>query len=800
MNYHKKLSLLLASCLWGCSVVAQTTIWKNKNWEARISDRGCLEQIVFKESGRNDTVPFFRADGQFMGPSFYAVRDGKTQTAEWVPDGYRSYRAVIDHVECRLTYKAWKGQPALEVTLINQGHVPFQPEKAGLRLGIDTYMEKYPDWFGKYFPTLMRCEKTHFYGYLQTPAGHTLGIVSPQPVASWSVEYNLGYQDPAPHWFMGHRIESLNLDLMNTLPLPERHPQDLWMLKQGESRTWTIALVDIDRPEEFEENVRRLAGVPVLRMPQTTCRPGEEISFDVLSADAVVTVCDDQGRELPLQKATRADDVQRITCTLPQVGLYTVRAVEGDKVAEGVLSAHASWQWTLEQARANAWQYHQKATSHIESWYGFYSAFEAARLFPEKELDHKLRSRFDYLFNLLHDTVKMEPKYHASRIQNTSGTINLLVYKYAAYRDVEDLKKAARLADWLIKTWQREDGAYVNHNTVYTSVIYVAKNILELALMEEELGKQDPVWKEAADRHYASAKRAIDQLVSAQGDFETEGELTFEDGMISCSALQIGMLGLMQADKSSRERYTKAMLQILRSHDCLTQLRVPDARRRGGTMRYWEAQYDVQMLPNMFNSPHGWSGWRAYATYYAYLLTGDERWLRETYNAMGAFSNLIDYRTGNLRWAFVVDPYLKVRQTCSADTHVTADSLSFGNPHPDLYDTRTFVIGEQYVNMISDWQGVNTQDNDVHEVFKFLSEAMLTNAFVVERADGTIVGYNCRVTRRGHTLEVKADEKQMTNLHCNLRSAYKVSFRGQSRELDPGYLGWAFGKDVYRWQ
>ena len=447
MNYNKKLFLLLASCLWGCSVVAQSTIWKHKNWEARISDRGCLEQIVFKEGGRNDTVPFFRADGQFTGPSFYAVTDGKSQTAEWMPDGYRSYRAVIDQVECRLTYKAWKGQPALEVTLINQGHVPFQPEKAGLRLGIDTYMDKYPDWFGKYFPTLMRCEQTHFYGYLQTPAGHTLGIVSPQPVASWSVEYNLGYQDPAPHWFMGHRIESLNLDLMNALPLPDRHPQDLWMLKQGESKTWIIALVDIDRPEEFEENVHQLAGVPVLRMPQTTCRPGEEISFDVLSADAVVTVCDDQGRELPLQKTSHAGDVQRMACTLPQVGLYTVRAVEGDKVAEGVLSAHASWQWTLEQARANAWKYHQKATSHIESWYGFYSAFEAAKHFPEKELDHKLRDRFDYLFDLLHDTVKMEPKYHVSRIQNTSGTINLLVYKYAAYRDVEDLKKAARLAD-----------------------------------------------------------------------------------------------------------------------------------------------------------------------------------------------------------------------------------------------------------------------------------------------------------------------------------------------------------------
>ena len=46
-----------------------------------------------------------------------------------------------------------------------------------------------------------------------------------------------------------------------------------------------------------------------------------------------------------------------------------------------------------------------------------------------------------------------------------------------------------------------------------------------------------------------------------------------------------------------------------------------------------EAQYDVFMLPNMISSPHGWSAWRAYATFYAYLLTGEERWLRETLDA-----------------------------------------------------------------------------------------------------------------------------------------------------------------------
>lgn len=793
----KRVCLIIGILLWGISAIGQTTLWKRNDWECRISDKGTLEQIVFKGNQRNDTVPFFRNKNS-AGPSFYANIGNRNVKADWMPDGYRSYRATIDNVECRLTYKEWKGQPAMEITLENKGNVPFQPVKAGVKLGIDTYMDKYPDWFGKYFPTLMMNEKTHFYGYLQTPSGHTLGIVSPQPIASWSVDYNLGYQDPAPHWFMGHRIESLNLDLMNALPLPQHCPQDLWNLKQGETKTWTIAFVRVNTPDEFEEAIHKVADIPMIRMSQTVYQPKEAATFEVLASAPVVEVTDDQGKKQRVTIKNKSGNVKEVTCTLPAVGLYTVKVTDGDKQAQGILSARTSWEWILRHARKGALKYHQKATSHIESWYGFHSSFIAAKYFPEKTVDETLRTRFDYLFGLLHNQEKMEPLYYASRIQNTSGTIGMLVDKYEAYGDLEDLKKASRLADWLMNTWQRKDGAYVNHNTVYTSVIYVAKSMLELTLAERELGKKETMWKEAADRHYASAKRAIDQLVTSQGDFETEGELTFEDGMISCSALQIGMLALMQQDEKERKHYTDAMLQILNSHDCLAQLRVPDARRRGGTMRYWEAQYDVQMLPNMFNSPHGWSGWRAYATYYAYLLTGEERWLKETYNAMGAFSNLIDSHSGDLRWAFVVDPYLKVKQACSADTHVTADSLSFGNPHPELYDTREFVIGEQYVNMISDWQTINTQDNDVHELFKCIGEAMLTNAFIVERPTGEVVGYNCRVTRQGNKLTVKVDEKQIANLHCNIRSACTVSFDGKSRELKAPYLGWAFGKDIYQ--
>lgn len=102
---------ILLGCCWG-GLMGQTTVWNTKNWEARISGQGNLEQIVFKKKGGNDTVPFFKGN-QNVGPSFYAVVDGKTFTASWVPDGYRSYRATVGDVECRLTYKDWKGQPAL---------------------------------------------------------------------------------------------------------------------------------------------------------------------------------------------------------------------------------------------------------------------------------------------------------------------------------------------------------------------------------------------------------------------------------------------------------------------------------------------------------------------------------------------------------------------------------------------------------------------------------------------------------------------------------------------------------------
>lgn len=765
------LLLLLAGVGFGQSYL------KHKNWECRISKGGYMEEMIFREKNGNDTIPFFKKVEK-AGPCFYVKREEQEKKGEWIACGWNTFKSEIDGVECLMRYREHRGWPALEVTLTNRGTVPFQPQKAGLKLGVDTYMDKYPDWFHKYFPTLMRCEKTHFYGYMQTPEEHTFAIVSEQPIASWSVDYNLGYMDPAPHWFMGHRIESMNLDLLNELPLPERHPWNLYQLMPGESKSWTLSLVNIGKLDRLEENVRKVADIPMIYAPQTAYKKGETALIEVWGKNPVVKIKDDNGKLINCEKKANSGYFSFIA-QLPEVGLYTIEAQEGNFCAEAILSVVPDWRWTMERARENALRYHQKATSHIESWYGFYSAFLAARYFPAQKQDEALDKKFELLFNLLHDTVKMEPKYFASRIQNTAGTIGLLTDKYEARKDIWDLERACRLTDWLIRFSQREDGAYCNHHTIYTSVIYIAKSVLELALVEKQLGKTDAKWQAAYERHYNSAKKAIDQLVASQGDFQTEGELTFEDGMISCSALQIGMFALLQEDTAARKHYTDAMLNILNSHSCLTQLRVPDARRRQGTMRYWEAQYDVQMLPNMFNSPHGWSAWRAYATYYAYLLTGEEKWLEQTFNAAGAFANLIDYRTGNLRWAFVVDPHLQVEQACSADQNYTFTDLSFGNPHPRLYETRKFVIGEQYVNMISDWQTVNTQDNDVHEVFKYIGESFLTNAFLIERENGELKGYNCKVKGKKGNCVLEPYEQQVVNLHYNLKHKTELNWRGK---------------------
>ena len=762
---RKYISTALFMLLMAGVLSAQETVLETSGYRCVVREDGTIASLTYPSFG----VDFFSA-GQKAGPSFY-INDGQeTLAATWIGTGELEYSASIDDVAAQLKYQRDPSFLTFEISMKNNGAEVFAPVKAGIALGVDTYMDQYPHWLTKFFPTLLMNEKTHFYGYFQSPQGQVLGIASPDPIASWSVDYNLSYYDIPPHWFYGHRIESVNLDLINTLPLPEHNPQDMWKLEPGEEKTWKVSLVPVTSLESFEQEMAEATGLPMISMDRTSYMPGETAAFTIFADSTPEVVMDASFKVAEIAKGQWI-----VEAIMHKAGRYDVTVTAGDYQSSAVILVNDSWAEVIKDARQAALDNHQKPSSHVESWYGFHSAFLAARHFPDNEIDTQLDDRFDLIYNKVFDAENAVPRLYEDRIQNTSSTIGMLVDRYEAFGRTEDLEQAAALADWLIANNQDKGGAYMNGNVKYTSVIYVAKSIMELYLAEKNL--KEEVWQERAARHYESVKRAIDELVASQGDFQTEGEMTFEDGMISCSALQVGMFALLQEDPASRQHYAQAMMDILESHDCLTQLKVNDGRRRGGTMRFWEAQYDVLMLPNMFNSPHGWSSWRAYASYYAYLLTLDERYLKETFNAAGAFAGLIEQETGKLRWAFVVDPYLRVRQIAAPVEGLTFDDVTTGNPHPDFYGSREFTIGEQYVDMISSWQPVNSQDNDVHEVFKFIEEAVLTNAFIVEREDGSVVGYNCSVEKRGRRLIVVPAEKQIVNLHQNLKSRYKVVFK-----------------------
>ena len=99
---------LLFICFFILSTVlsAQTNL-KKANWEWNISQDGLSRQLIFKGKQSNDTIPFFSGKKN-DGPSFYVRMDGKEYKAEWIPNGYASYRTSLLGVKCELTYREYK--------------------------------------------------------------------------------------------------------------------------------------------------------------------------------------------------------------------------------------------------------------------------------------------------------------------------------------------------------------------------------------------------------------------------------------------------------------------------------------------------------------------------------------------------------------------------------------------------------------------------------------------------------------------------------------------------------------------
>ncbi len=662
----------------------------------------------------------------------------------------------------------------------------------GVRLGIDAYMAGYPDWNTKFFPTMLRCEPTHFWGYFSGPTGKVVGLYAQQPVAAYRFDYSRFQKS------QGHRIHEVTLELLQPL-LPDKQRELCDELAQTGEATVEIELFFCDSLAAYLQTLCARVDFPVLEPARTLLCPGDEVDCAVNSKTEITC-------------SLRAPDGR--PCSSNRVrasGVYTltVRNAAGfESVAQ--FYCRRPWGWYLRAARQAAADCPPRATTHCESWYGFFSAFAAAKAYPDPALDAKFAAQFEEVMPLMFDFDRAVPVVHPRRVQNTSSLISLLVARYQADGDLAHLRAAGRFGDWLM-TQQGDDGAYYRAGTQhYTCVIYPAKSMLDLATAEKSAAKLDPAFKEASARHYQSAKRAVDDLVARREDIGTEGESTLEDGMLSCAALQLACFArtLPEAD---RVPYLEAAEHLIDVHRCLELTLSPDCRSRQATIRFWESQYDVMIRENMMTSPHGWSAWLVYADYYLYLLTGAPEHLRRMMDGLGAAIQLVD-PSGKLRWAFMNQPYLQTEMSVADPTKPVEDGYQSLRPAAPAYRPKAThrLLREGYIDQVSGWYRTGEQkctggfdfcplvledrsvevdpqggccDNDVHEVFKCLAETALGKAFLCETQPGVFEGYGVRVRPANDAFRLSG---KFRALHVNLLRPHTFRLRGKRVTLPAG--------------
>ena len=108
-------------------------------------------------------VPFLSENGFGFGYSYadklYRITLSKNEEYEFF--------AEKDGIFYSLNYETIDDTVVMNLTIENRSPYDFHADYVFFELGVNSYMESYPQWSDKFFPTLLRLEKTHFYGYLQ---------------------------------------------------------------------------------------------------------------------------------------------------------------------------------------------------------------------------------------------------------------------------------------------------------------------------------------------------------------------------------------------------------------------------------------------------------------------------------------------------------------------------------------------------------------------------------------------------------------------------------------------------------
>ncbi len=163
---------------------------------------------------------------------------------------------------------------------------------------------------------------------------------------------------------------------------------------------------------------------------------------------------------------------------------------------------------------------------------------------------------------------------------------------------------------------------------------------------------------------------------------------------------------------------------------------------------------------------------------------------------------------GTLSWAFCADPTVRAevlvpdtsRPVKDAYRHVPATPAYRGK-----FEVQTF--GECYIPMVSAWYRTGADapvtggyatcplvtagktsvvdvqggacDNDVHEIFKCMEEAVLGKVFLLDRADGTVEAFGAPLDMRDGVPHVTLPQGTK-KLHINFRAPRTVVINGRA--------------------
>jgi hypothetical protein len=309
---------------------------------AELKENGTIRTLKVRYASGWQEVKF-RSD-EYAGPGF-----GNRIVLVRKSPGEPVFIGASNGITYSLSYAVRDGKLEVGATVSNGSGQEFSPEQLPLVLGIDHFMDKFPEWNTLYFPTFLRCEPTHLWGYFMTPLGRILGIYSNEPVGSYTVGYRNIMWD--------HYIYTTSLDLLQQPPVPDHHPA-YKPLAAGEKRSWTIGLMAIESIDQVTSKLSAAAQAPMLDLYSYTLEPGQPAEIKIISSSPVTgTLTTPYGKQLPLEMRSdsHAGNFLSLFTNTDEYGYYDlkVKSLNG-KTATGRFYVRPAWSWYIKTARQEA--------------------------------------------------------------------------------------------------------------------------------------------------------------------------------------------------------------------------------------------------------------------------------------------------------------------------------------------------------------------------------------------------------------------------------------------------------------